>query len=125
MLSNDRNRFVTRTDGVTGKRFSTRSVRQIRDSTIELLGDVFYPVRAGVIFDRRITCRLHIELIGAKAFRTFIRIYSLLKSERLSANVKLTLNTALISNDLSLPRLGSSGTHLSLKIAGSVKQGYS
>jgi hypothetical protein len=35
-------------------------------------------------------------MIEAKAFRTFIRIYSLFKSERLSANVKLTLHKALI-----------------------------
>jgi hypothetical protein len=40
--------------------------------------------------------RLHIEMIEAKAFRTFIRIYSLIKSERLSANIKLTLHKALI-----------------------------
>jgi hypothetical protein len=45
-----------------------------------------------VIFDKR----LHIEMIEAKAFRTFIRIYSLLKSKSLSANIKLTLHTALI-----------------------------
>jgi hypothetical protein len=32
----------------------------------------------------------------AKAFRTFNRIYSLFKSERLSANIKLTLHKALI-----------------------------
>jgi hypothetical protein len=32
----------------------------------------------------------------AKAFRTFIGIYSPLKSERLSANIKLILNKALI-----------------------------
>jgi hypothetical protein len=32
----------------------------------------------------------------AKAFRTFIRIYSLLKSERLSVNIKQTLHKALI-----------------------------
>jgi hypothetical protein len=50
----------------------------------------------GVIFDKRITWRLHIEMIKAKAFRTFIRIYSLFKSERLSANIKLTLHKALI-----------------------------
>jgi hypothetical protein len=50
----------------------------------------------GVIFDKRMTWRLHIEIIEAKAFRTFIRIYSLLKSERLSANIKLTLYKALI-----------------------------
>jgi hypothetical protein len=35
-------------------------------------------------------------MIEAKAFRTFIRIYSLFKSERLSANTKLTLYKAPI-----------------------------
>jgi hypothetical protein len=35
-------------------------------------------------------------MIEAKAFRTFIRIYSLFKSERLSNNIKLTLHKALI-----------------------------
>jgi hypothetical protein len=35
-------------------------------------------------------------MIEAKAFRTFIRIYYLFKSERLSANIKLTLHKALI-----------------------------
>jgi hypothetical protein len=46
-------------------------------------------------------------MIEAKAFRTFIRVYSLFKSERLSANIKLTLHKALIrsvmTNDLYLP----------------------
>jgi hypothetical protein len=42
------------------------------------------------------TWRLHIQMIEAKAFRTFIRIYSLFKSERLSTNIKLTLHKALI-----------------------------
>jgi hypothetical protein len=46
----------------------------------------------GVIFDKRITWRLHIDMIAAKAFRRFIRIYSLFKSERLSANIKPTLH---------------------------------
>jgi hypothetical protein len=46
----------------------------------------------GVIF----TWRLHIEMTEAKAFRTFIRIYSLFKSERLSTNIVLTLHKALI-----------------------------
>jgi hypothetical protein len=50
----------------------------------------------GVIFDKRIIWKLHIEMIEAKAFRTFIRIYSLLKSERLTANIKLTLHRAPI-----------------------------
>jgi hypothetical protein len=35
-------------------------------------------------------------MIEAKASRTFIRIYSLFKSERLSTNIKLTLHKALI-----------------------------
>jgi hypothetical protein len=50
----------------------------------------------GVIFDRKVTWRLHIEMIEAKVFRTFIRAYSLFKSERLSDNIKLTLHEALI-----------------------------
>jgi hypothetical protein len=51
-----------------------------------------------VIFDKRITWRLHIEMIEAKVFRMFIRIFSQLKSERLSDNIKLTLHKALISS---------------------------
>jgi hypothetical protein len=35
-------------------------------------------------------------MIEAKVLRTFVRIYSLLKSERLSAKIKLTLHKALI-----------------------------
>jgi hypothetical protein len=35
----------------------------------------------GEIFDKNVIWRLHIEMIEAKAFRTFIRIYSLCKSE--------------------------------------------
>jgi hypothetical protein len=35
-------------------------------------------------------------MIEVKVSRTLIRIYSLLKSERLSANIKLTLYKALI-----------------------------
>jgi hypothetical protein len=42
------------------------------------------------------TWRLHIETIEAKAFQTFIRLHSLFKSERLSTNIKLTLQKALI-----------------------------
>jgi hypothetical protein len=49
-----------------------------------------------VIFDKRIAWRLHIEVIEAKASRTCIRIYSLLKSDLLSVNTKLNLHTALI-----------------------------
>jgi hypothetical protein len=50
----------------------------------------------GVIFDRKITWRLNIDMMEAKAFRTFIRAYSLFRSERLSANIKLTLDKTLI-----------------------------
>jgi hypothetical protein len=49
----------------------------------------------GVIFDKRVTWRLHKEMTEAKAFRTFIRIYSVFKSERLNVNIKLTLHKAL------------------------------
>jgi hypothetical protein len=35
-------------------------------------------------------------MTDAKAFRTFIRVYSLLKNERLTANIKLTLHKTLI-----------------------------
>jgi hypothetical protein len=34
----------------------------------------------GVVCDKRIAWRLHIEMIEAKAFRMFIRIYSLFRS---------------------------------------------
>jgi hypothetical protein len=50
----------------------------------------------GIIFDERITWRLHIKMIETKAFRTFIRIYSIFG--RLSANIKLTLPKALINS---------------------------
>jgi hypothetical protein len=41
----------------------------------------------GVIFHRKITWGLHIKTIETKAFRAFIRAYSLLKSELLNANI--------------------------------------
>jgi hypothetical protein len=44
-----------------------------------------------VIFDKRMTWKLHIEAIEAKAFRTFIRLHSLFKSERLSTKHWLDL----------------------------------
>jgi hypothetical protein len=39
---------------------------------------------------------LHIEIIEVKAFTTFIRLYSILESERLSTNIKLTIHEAPI-----------------------------
>ncbi|PNF41439.1 hypothetical protein B7P43_G13779 [Cryptotermes secundus] len=61
-------------------------------------------VNLGVIFDKKVTWRFRKETIEAKAFRTFITIYSLFKSERLSANIKLTIAThyAVFFNLLSL-----------------------
>jgi hypothetical protein len=50
----------------------------------------------GVILDKKITWRLDIETVATKAFRTFNRLYSLLKSDRLSTNSKLTLHKVLI-----------------------------
>jgi hypothetical protein len=44
----------------------------------------------GVIFDRRITWRYHIDSIATKALQIFIIIYSLLGSELLSAKSELT-----------------------------------
>jgi hypothetical protein len=54
----------------------------------------------GVIFNKKITWRLHIRRIEAKAFRTFIRVYFLFKSEWLSANIKFTLHKALIRSKI-------------------------
>jgi hypothetical protein len=49
-----------------------------------------------VIFNMMITWRPHIAMIEAKAFKIFITIRSLLKSECLSINIKLTLHKTLI-----------------------------
>jgi hypothetical protein len=48
------------------------------------------------IFIKKFMWRLYTETITAKALRTFISIYILLKSERLSVGTKLTLHKALI-----------------------------
>jgi hypothetical protein len=50
----------------------------------------------GLIFGEKMTWRLHIEMMETKTFRTFIRIYSLFKIKRLSANIKLILHKTLI-----------------------------
>jgi hypothetical protein len=59
---------------------------------------VSYVKYLDIVFDSRITWRLHTEIIEVKAFRTFIRVYSLLKNKRLSANIKLILHKALIKS---------------------------
>jgi hypothetical protein len=46
------------------------------ERNIPFINHVIY---IGVIFSKRITWRLHIEVTEAKALRTFIRIYSLFK----------------------------------------------
>jgi hypothetical protein len=63
--------------------------------TVPFINHIKYLV---VIFDERITWRLHIEMTEANAFRTFIRIYSVFRSERLSANIILTFHKALIKS---------------------------
>jgi hypothetical protein len=50
----------------------------------------------GVIFDKRITWRLHLEVIEARAFGTFIRICSLLKGGSLGAEIGLALRREFI-----------------------------
>jgi hypothetical protein len=49
-----------------------------------------------VMFDKKITWRLHTEMTEAKAFRTFITINSIFKRDSLRANIKLTFHKALI-----------------------------
>jgi hypothetical protein len=62
-------------------------------ATIDELSEAVFSVQFAVTA----TLRYNKGTAGrAKAFRTFIRIYSLLKSERLSAKIKLTLHKALI-----------------------------
>jgi hypothetical protein len=54
-------------------------------------------------------------MIEAKAFRTFIRTYSLFKSERLSGKIKLTLHKALIRSVMTYASLAwelAADTHL-------------
>jgi hypothetical protein len=50
----------------------------------------------GVTFDRKITWKTHIDWIVTKCLRTFLQIYSLLKSDKLSTKTKITLYKALI-----------------------------
>jgi hypothetical protein len=86
---------------------------------------VNYVKYLGVFFDKRILWRLPIGMIKAKAFRTFIRIYSLFESECLRANIKLSLHKSLIICVMiyAFPCLGICGRHLPLKIVVPVKGG--
>jgi hypothetical protein len=53
-------------------------------------------------------------MIEAKAFRTFKRVYSLFKSDRLSANIKQTLHKTLIKSVMTYasPAWEFADTHL-------------
>jgi hypothetical protein len=77
----------------TRRRRPPDSILTLNGRNIPFVNSVKY---LGVIFEERMTWRLHIENIEAKAFRTFITLYSLFKSERLRANISLTLYKALI-----------------------------
>jgi hypothetical protein len=78
---------------VSHQRRPPGSLLTLNGRNIPIVNSVKY---LGVIFDRRMTWRLHIEKIKAKAFRTFIILYSLFESERLSHKIKLTFHKALI-----------------------------
>jgi hypothetical protein len=60
-------------------------------------------------------------MIEAKVFRMFIGIYSLLKSERLSAKIKALIRSVITYACPALELI--SGRHLPLKIAAPTKQG--
>jgi hypothetical protein len=51
----------------------------LNEQNIPFVNNIKY---LGVIFDKKVTWRLQIEMIDAKAFRTFIRIYTPFKRER-------------------------------------------
>jgi hypothetical protein len=87
------NEYETRGIYFSHSRRLPESLLTLNGSNIPFVNTAKY---VGVIFDRKDTWRLHIDVIETKAFRTFIRIYSLFKSERLSANTKLTLHKGLI-----------------------------
>jgi hypothetical protein len=77
---------------------SLRLILTLHGWNIPFISHVKY---LGVISGKRITRRLHIEMIEAKDFRTFIRMYSLFKSEHLSGSIKLTPHKALIRSVMS------------------------
>jgi hypothetical protein len=61
---------------------------------------------------------LYIETIEPKVFRTFLRLYSLFKSEILNANIKLTLRRDPIRSIMTFAaRLGICGRNPSIEIA--------
>jgi hypothetical protein len=69
----------------------------LKGRNIPFVKDVRY---LGVIFDRRITWRPHIDSIFTKALRTFVQINVLTKSERLSIKSKMTLYKELVRSKM-------------------------
>jgi hypothetical protein len=67
-------------------------VPQLNGRHIPFVNNVTY---LGITFHRRMTWRRHIGRNVAKALRTCVRSYSLLKNGRLSINIKFTLYKAL------------------------------
>jgi hypothetical protein len=54
----------------------------------------------GVIFDKKITWKMHTETIAIKVLGIFLGIYHILKTERLSVGAKLIIYWALIRSML-------------------------
>jgi hypothetical protein len=69
------------------------SLLTLNERNVPFVSNVKY---LGVIFDKKITERSHIETIEAKAFREFITTYSLLKNKRLSTDIITTFHKAFI-----------------------------
>jgi len=68
-----------------------RSHLTLKGRSVPLVKEVKY---VGLISDNRATCRCHIDSIFTKALRTFIRIYSLLKSEQRLIKRQIEINTS-------------------------------
>jgi hypothetical protein len=66
---------------------------QLNGRNIPFVNSVKY---LGVIFDRRMTWRLHIEKIAAKALGTYISTYPVLTNKHLSTNIKVIVYRALM-----------------------------
>jgi hypothetical protein len=90
-ITEDKNRAIY----FSHQRAPPMSLLTLNRWNIPFINNVKY---LGAIFDKRITKRLHLERIEAKAFRTFIRLHSLSISDLLNANIKLTLLKALIKS---------------------------
>jgi hypothetical protein len=68
---------------------------QLNGRNIPFVNGVKY---LGVISDRMMTWRLHIENTAAKVLGTYIRTHSIFKCKHLSANIKLIVYRALIKS---------------------------